>query len=161
LTSWVEAEVQASRVEVVEVPELAVLDEVTQAPHRGVVLERVADHQGHAGGAGGVHHRPSLDGGDRERLLHHHVLAVRDGLEGQGRVRARRGRDHDRVDVGEGRVEARVALDPREGPGDGVAPVGVGLDDRDLGHGLEGQQGTDVLGPPVTTPDDSHAEPVL
>ena len=122
-----QSEVHPRRVEVVERPQRAAVDELPDLPDRAAEEERVVHHDLEVLPVGQLDQLLGLRGGRRERLLDEHVLAVLERRLGELEVRPDR-RDHrDRVDVGrrQHRRRSRSSAGRRDTAGRrGAAPPG-------------------------------------
>ena len=115
------AEIQAVRVDVVDLAELAARGDLGEHAHARVVLEQVPDHQHPLRLARGLDDTLGLHHRLRERLLDEAVLAGHEHCFGELRVRWHRRCDDDGVElrVGEQLVNGRADRDarPEQGPG--------------------------------------------
>ena len=101
----VQTEVETRAVDVADLAELAAVGDLAQLPDRGVVLERVTDHEVHVGEHGRVDQLFAFCDARRQRLFDQHVAVGADrGVRDHG-VRARRRRDDDGVGLLEDVVE--------------------------------------------------------
>ena len=102
---WYRPRLSRAHVDVEDAAELAGLDDLLELPHRGVVLEGVADHEGDVVRAGALDECLGLLHGGGQRLLHHGVQAGTQCLQRDGRMCAGWRRHHDRVEPVEHVVE--------------------------------------------------------
>ena len=131
----VAAEAQSRGVDVQDATELTGVDDLLEFPYRGVVLERVSDHQGPSSRVGCLHERF----GDRDRgrqwLLDHGVQPGPQRLQRDRAVAARRGGDDDGVQLVLDFVETRSDMHGGEADHGLAEPIQSIFDDREFHTG--------------------------
>jgi hypothetical protein len=153
----VQAEIQAGRVNVVDVAELAGAYPSPQLAHRGIVLEGVTDHQQPVGLVGDAHHLARLVEAGGQWLLDQDVLACLQGQSGDGGVAFRRGGDDHRIQCGQSVLQGGEHLDRRKDRPELAAQRLVPVDRDDAADRRQPAQHTDMLRAPIATTD--HADP--
>ena len=151
--------VEAPGIQVHDVAEGAGLDLLARPPQGVIMKEGMARHEREAGRVGTPGEVEALVSGGSERLLDEDVLAVIEGLAGEGVVCLGGGSDHDGVDawVGEEGGAGIVQGDRRVARTDSCEACGVRV-----GHGGEWRTGefgevADEVRTPVACADDADA----
>src|SRR5438105_1417106 len=155
-----EAEIDPLAIDVLDLSELAAIDDPLHGRDRGVVDERVPDHEHAPGPAGGRDDGFGVGDGPRERLLDEHVLAGGEGLLREGAVRRDRRHHADRVDGGirQQLAVVRRRADRREPFVEGAEPLGVEVGDgHDVGAGCLAEV-ADEIRSPVARADHAHPQ---
>jgi hypothetical protein len=122
-----EAEVHPDRIEVIEIPHLAAVDDLLHLAHGARVDERVVDHQHEALPVGQLEQLLALCDRARHRFLDEDVLAARQRALRQLVVRPDGGGDGDRVELRVVEEVADVGGDAQRGIPDlgQMAPIGA------------------------------------